>query len=127
MFWGAQARSIERAGRTGWVGAGPEGDWTPAMDLAVQARAGFVPVDDASGGLTLVSVGSTPQPGVRSVLKAEPGLLLSGLKYSPHPTEEFVSNLEKTSWKAIEVEKLNNLLSRQMISGDNATVSQLLF
>src|SRR6266550_559802 len=40
--------------------------------------------------------------------------------------EEFVSNLEKTSWKAIEVEKLNNLLSRQMISGDNATVSQLL-
>ena len=37
-----------------------------------------------------------------------------------------MSNLEKTSWKAIEVEKLNNLLSRQMISGDNATVSQLL-
>ena len=37
-----------------------------------------------------------------------------------------MSNLEKTSWKAIEVEKLNDLLSRQMISGDNATVSQLL-
>jgi len=26
---------------------------------------------------------------------------------------------------AIEVEKLNDLLSRQMISGDNATVSQI--
>ena len=43
----------------------------------------------------------------------------------PRPTEEFVSNLEKTSWNAIEVEKLNDLLSRQMISGDNATVSQI--
>jgi quercetin dioxygenase-like cupin family protein len=43
----------------------------------------------------------------------------------PHPTEEFVSNLEKTSWNAIEVEKLNDLLSRQMISGDNATVSKI--
>ena len=45
--------------------------------------------------------------------------------WSPHPTEEFVNNLEKTSWKAIEVEKLNDLLSRQMISGENATVSQI--
>jgi quercetin dioxygenase-like cupin family protein len=44
----------------------------------------------------------------------------------PGPTEEFVSNLEKTSWNAIEVEKLNDLLSRQMISGDNATVAQIL-
>jgi len=32
----------------------------------------------------------------------------------------------ETSWKAIEVEKLNDLLSRQMISGDNATVAQIL-
>jgi quercetin dioxygenase-like cupin family protein len=45
---------------------------------------------------------------------------------SQHSKEPFVSTLEKTSWKAIEVEKLNDLLSRQMISGDNATVSQLL-
>jgi unsaturated pyranuronate lyase len=45
---------------------------------------------------------------------------------SSQPKEKFVSNLEKTSWKAIEVEKLNDSLSRQMISGDNATVSQLL-
>jgi quercetin dioxygenase-like cupin family protein len=44
----------------------------------------------------------------------------------PRPTEEFVSNLEKTSWNAIEVEKLNDLLSRQMISGENATVAQIL-
>jgi quercetin dioxygenase-like cupin family protein len=43
-----------------------------------------------------------------------------------HAQEEFMSTLEKTSWKTIEVEKLNDLLSRQMISGDNATVSQLL-
>ena len=37
-----------------------------------------------------------------------------------------MSKLEKTSWKTVEVEKLNDLLSRQMISGDNATISQLL-
>ena len=37
-----------------------------------------------------------------------------------------MSTLEKTSWETVEVEKLNDLLSRQMISGDNATVSQLL-
>jgi len=37
-----------------------------------------------------------------------------------------LSTLEKSSWKTIEVEKLNNLLSRQMISGENATISQLL-
>jgi len=37
-----------------------------------------------------------------------------------------VSTLEKSSWKTIEVEKLNDLLSRQMISGENATISQLL-
>jgi len=37
-----------------------------------------------------------------------------------------VSNLEKTSWKTIEVEKMNDLLSRQMISGKNATISQLI-
>ena len=33
---------------------------------------------------------------------------------------------EKTSWKAIELEKLNDKISRQMISGENATVSQLM-
>ncbi len=37
-----------------------------------------------------------------------------------------MSALEKTSWKTVEVEKLTDLLSRQMISGDNATISQLL-
>ena len=37
-----------------------------------------------------------------------------------------MSTLEKSSWKTIEVEKLNDLLSRQMISGENATISQLL-
>jgi quercetin dioxygenase-like cupin family protein len=54
------------------------------------------------------------------------GFILVGSRRSSQPKEKFVSNLEKTSWKAIEVEKLNDLLSRQMISGDNATVSQLL-
>jgi quercetin dioxygenase-like cupin family protein len=48
------------------------------------------------------------------------------LRAGPHPKEASVSTIEKTSWKAIEVEKLNDLLSRQMISGENATVSQLL-
>ena len=33
---------------------------------------------------------------------------------------------EKTSWKTMEVEKLNDKISRQMISGENATLSQLL-
>jgi quercetin dioxygenase-like cupin family protein len=37
-----------------------------------------------------------------------------------------VSTLEKFSWKTVEVEKLNETISRQMISGDNSTVSQLL-
>jgi quercetin dioxygenase-like cupin family protein len=37
-----------------------------------------------------------------------------------------MSILEKTSWKAMEIEKLNDKMSRQMISGDNATVSQLM-
>ena len=32
----------------------------------------------------------------------------------------------KTSWKTMEVEKLNETISRQMISGENATLSQLL-
>jgi quercetin dioxygenase-like cupin family protein len=37
-----------------------------------------------------------------------------------------VSKPEKTSWKAIEVEKLNDKLTRQMISGDLVTISQLV-
>jgi quercetin dioxygenase-like cupin family protein len=40
--------------------------------------------------------------------------------------EESVSTLEKTSWKTMELEKLNERISRQMISGENATLSQLL-
>ena len=42
------------------------------------------------------------------------------------PKEPFVSPLEKTSWNSIQVEKLSDTLSRQMISGDNATVAQIL-
>src|ERR1700724_2275891 len=42
-------------------------------------------------------------------------------------TEEApVSALVKSSWKTMEVEQLNDKLTRQMISGENATVSQLL-
>ena len=37
-----------------------------------------------------------------------------------------MSALVKTSWKTIEVEKMNDLLTRQMISGENATISQLV-
>jgi quercetin dioxygenase-like cupin family protein len=37
-----------------------------------------------------------------------------------------LSAIEKTSWKTMEIEQLNDKLSRQMISGENATVSQLL-
>jgi quercetin dioxygenase-like cupin family protein len=40
--------------------------------------------------------------------------------------EADLSALEKSSWKTIEIEKLNDKLSRQMISGENATISQLL-
>ena len=38
-----------------------------------------------------------------------------------------MSTLEKNSWNTVEVEKLNDKISRQMISGENATVSRLLF
>ena len=37
-----------------------------------------------------------------------------------------MSSLEKTSWKNIEIEQMNDKLSRQMVSGENATLSQLL-
>jgi quercetin dioxygenase-like cupin family protein len=37
-----------------------------------------------------------------------------------------LSTLEKSSWKTVEIEQLNDKLSRQMISGENATISQLL-
>ena len=37
-----------------------------------------------------------------------------------------MSVLEKSSWKTIELEQLNDKISRQMISGDNATISQLV-
>src|SRR6202162_3588592 len=40
--------------------------------------------------------------------------------------EEPLSALEKSSWKTMEIEQLNDKLSRQMISGENATVSQLM-
>jgi quercetin dioxygenase-like cupin family protein len=42
------------------------------------------------------------------------------------PEEDWVSTLEKLSWKAVEVEKLSETLTRQMISGENATISQLV-
>ena len=37
-----------------------------------------------------------------------------------------MSDLEKSSWKTTEIEQLNDKLSRRMISGENATVSQLM-
>ncbi len=37
-----------------------------------------------------------------------------------------MSALEKTSWKSIELEQMNDNITRQMISGENATISQLV-
>jgi quercetin dioxygenase-like cupin family protein len=37
-----------------------------------------------------------------------------------------VSTPEKTSWSAVESEKMSDKISRQMISGVNGTVAQLL-
>jgi quercetin dioxygenase-like cupin family protein len=37
-----------------------------------------------------------------------------------------LSTLEKTSWKTMEIEQMNDELSRQMISGENATIAQIL-
>lgn len=39
--------------------------------------------------------------------------------------EASVSTPEKSSWITMEMEKLNELISRQMISGEGATLSQL--
>ena len=55
--------------------------------------------------------------------RAFPGTMLAQL----NPLEEeTLSTLEKSSWKTLEIEKLNDKLSRQMLSGENATISQLL-
>jgi quercetin dioxygenase-like cupin family protein len=43
-----------------------------------------------------------------------------------HLEEEPLSTVEKSSWNTIEVEQLNEKLTRQMISGQNATLSQLV-
>ena len=40
--------------------------------------------------------------------------------------EDPLSTVEKTSWKSMELEQLNDKLTRQMISGENATISQLV-
>lgn len=37
-----------------------------------------------------------------------------------------MSALEKSSWKTIELEQLNEKMTRQMISGDHVTLSQLV-
>ena len=37
-----------------------------------------------------------------------------------------MSKLEKTSWNAVALEQLSDKLTRQMISGENATISQLV-
>jgi quercetin dioxygenase-like cupin family protein len=34
--------------------------------------------------------------------------------------------MEKTSWEKLETERLSDLISRQMLSGENATLSRLL-
>jgi quercetin dioxygenase-like cupin family protein len=37
-----------------------------------------------------------------------------------------LSTLEKSSWNTIEIEKMSDMITRQMISGENATVSQIV-
>jgi quercetin dioxygenase-like cupin family protein len=37
-----------------------------------------------------------------------------------------LSAIEKSSWKSIEIEQMNDKMTRQMISGENATISQLV-
>ena len=37
-----------------------------------------------------------------------------------------MNTLEKTSWKTMQIEQMNDKLSRQMISGENATIAQIL-
>ncbi len=37
-----------------------------------------------------------------------------------------MSVLGKSSWKSIELDQLNDKITRQMISGENATISQLV-
>ncbi|HEY2646694.1 MAG TPA: cupin domain-containing protein [Candidatus Acidoferrales bacterium] len=37
-----------------------------------------------------------------------------------------MSAIEKSSWKSIEIEQMNDKMTRQMISGENATISQLV-
>jgi quercetin dioxygenase-like cupin family protein len=37
-----------------------------------------------------------------------------------------LSTLEKSSWKTIEVEQLSDVITRQMISGENATIAQII-
>jgi quercetin dioxygenase-like cupin family protein len=39
--------------------------------------------------------------------------------------EAYVSTPEKIAWTSTEMEKLNDTITRQMISGDHATISQL--
>jgi quercetin dioxygenase-like cupin family protein len=51
---------------------------------------------------------------------------LRGKQAQPALEEAAVAKLEKSSWGMLEIEKLNDKLSRQMISGENATISQLL-
>lgn len=40
--------------------------------------------------------------------------------------EEQMSNPQIVSWKTLEVEQLNDKLTRQMVSGESATISQLV-
>jgi quercetin dioxygenase-like cupin family protein len=40
--------------------------------------------------------------------------------------EEIMGNLQKTSWQALEVDKMNDKISRQMISGENGTLARIL-
>ena len=92
----------------------------PAHEWSVPRAAGLTP--RGIPGRILPRFGDPYFSG----LQAEPVLNSGGLQAEPVPEEKPLSTLAKSSWKTMEVEKLNDKLSRQMISGENATISQLL-
>jgi quercetin dioxygenase-like cupin family protein len=65
------------------------------------------------------------RPNTQAVIDAA-GISVDDAGAATTYLEAQVSTLQKVSWKVIELEQLNDKISRQMISGDNATLSQLL-
>src|SRR5271154_4290999 len=50
---------------------------------------------------------------------------IAGVKFRDR-LEAPVSTIEKTSWQTLNTEKMSDTISRQMISGENATVAKII-